>query len=142
MRTREAPSAAQPRAIQPRASSRRRGRARNVLIPSTAVLMGNYLCGNELVERSGLGQHQERAQRGGMWLARSATGVADPQLAIGTNTICGAQPTIYTTFGRARHVLYSPAGYEQGCVLGSLVLRLGPAMGPAHRLASVGLHPS
>src|SRR6185312_14997464 len=48
------------------------------------------------------------------------------------------------TYLRTRHgTRYArPLGYEQGCVLVSLVFRLRPPVGQVHRYPGIGLHPS
>src|SRR5207244_153785 len=46
------------------------------------------------------------------------------------------------TFGPGTARAISPLGYEQSCVLVSLVLRLRPAVGQVHRNPGTGLHPS
>src|SRR6266853_4222761 len=61
MRSVGAPSAARQRAIH--CDSRRRGVARNVLIHGSGVVMRNYMCGNELVERSTVSASTKRLYR-------------------------------------------------------------------------------
>src|SRR2546422_6922030 len=148
MRRRAVPSAARQRAFQPSASSRfpggsrRRGGARNVLRLRIGAVMSNSLCSNELVEASAV----SASAKGGR-IAVACGSRALPQLLRARNA--RSAPTRNerrhqsVTRVPTRHgTCYAgPLGYEQGCVLVSLVLRLCPAVGRAHQAAGRGLHP-
>src|SRR3989441_2825287 len=148
MRTRAAPSAARQRAVQHRASSRfhcgsrRRTGARTVLILRTGAVTSNSRCGNELVEPSGV----SAGTKGGR-IAVACGSHALPQVLRARNAPSAptrnARRHQSVPHVRTRHgTCYTgPLGYEQRCVLGSLVLRACPAMGRAHQAAGRGLHP-
>src|SRR5207247_10662884 len=148
MRTRAVPAAAPQRAVLPSASarfpcgSRRRGGARNVLILRIGAIMSNSLCSNDLVEPSGV----SASAKGGR-IAVAYGSRALPQVLRARNAPSAATRNARrhqsVTHVRTRHSTCNsgPLGYEQRCVLGSLVLRLCPAVGRAHQAAGRGLHP-
>src|SRR2546426_10685661 len=149
MRTRAVPSAARQRAVQPSASSRfpcgsrRRRSARNVLILRIGVVMSNSLCSNELVEPSAV----SASTKGGR-IAVACGSHALPQVLRARNALSAptrnARRHQSVTRVPTRHgtCYASPLGYEQSCVLVSLVLRVCPPVGQVHPDAGVGLHPS
>src|SRR2546425_5740055 len=149
MRTRAVPAAAPQRAVQPSASSRfpcgsrRRGGARNVLILRIGAVMSNSLCSNELVGSSAVAASTKVGR-----IAVACGSRALPQVLRARNapsaTTRNARRHQSVTHAPTRHgTCYAgPLGYEQSCVLVSLVLRLRPALGQVHRDPGIGLHPS
>src|SRR2546429_6724590 len=149
MRTRAAPSAARQRVVQPSASSRfpcgsrRRRGARNVLILRIGAVMSNSLCSNELVGPSGV----SASAKGGR-IAVACGSRALPQVLRARNALSAptrnARCHQSVTHVPTRHgTCYAgPLGYEQCCVLVSLVLRVCPPVGQVHRDPGIGLHPS
>src|SRR5438132_5373071 len=148
MRTRAAPSAARQRVVQPSASSRfpcgsrRRRGARNVLILRIGAVMSNSLCSNELVGPSGV----SASAKGGR-IAVACGSRALPQVLRARNALSAptrnARCHQSVTHVPTRHgtCYASPLGYEQCCVLVSLVLRVCPAVGQVHTDNGVRLHP-
>src|SRR5438093_11686472 len=140
MRRRAVLSAARKRAVQPSASSRfpcgsrRRRGARNVLILRIGAVMSNSLCSNELVEPSGV----SASAKGGR-IAVACGSRALPQVLRARNALSAPTRNV------RRHQSITPVptrhgtcyagllGYEQCCVLVSLVLRPRPAVGKGHR---------
>src|SRR5712691_10935911 len=149
MRTQAVPSAARQRAVQPSASSRfpwgsrRRRGARNVLILRIGAVTSNSLCSNELIEPSAV---SPSAKRGRIPLAcgsRALPQVLRARNALSAPTRNARRHQSFTHVPTRHGTCYAgPLGYEQSCVLVSLVLRLRPALGQGCCYPGIGLHPS
>src|SRR5207247_4276003 len=123
--------------------SGRRRSARNVLILRIGAVMSNSLCSNALVEPSGV----SASAKGGR-IAVACGSSALPQVLRARNALSAptrnARRQQSVTHVPTRHgTCYAgPLGYEQCCLLVSLVLRVCPAVGQVHPDAGVGLHSS
>src|SRR2546426_2955085 len=97
---------------------------------------------NELVETSGV----SASAKGGR-IAVACGSRALPQVLRARNALSAAtrnarrHQSVTRVSTRHGTCYAGPLGYEQRCVLGSLVLRLCPAVGRAHQAAGRGLHP-
>src|SRR5256885_14449379 len=105
--------------------------------------MSNSLCSNRLEEPGGVSASAKGGRIAVAWGSRALPQVLRARNALSSPTRNGRRHQSVTRVPTRLGTCYaSPLGYEQSCVLVSLVLRVCPAVGKRHRDPGIGLHPS